>query len=43
VGIIVLPPRFKDEPLLLEISTAMIATAPMAPAPIPAIKKLRFP
>ena len=43
VGIVVLIPRFDVEGLLLEISTAMIATTPMAAAPIPANKKLRFP
>ena len=43
VGIVVLPPRFSDEELLLEISTAMIATTPMPAAPIPAIRKFRLP
>jgi hypothetical protein len=38
----VLLPRFDVEGLLLEISTAMIATTPMAAAPVPANKKLRF-
>jgi hypothetical protein len=43
VGIVVLLPRFDDEVWLLEIITAMIATAPMAAAPMPPNKKLRFP
>jgi len=44
VGIVVLPPTlFKFELLLLEISTAMIATTPMAAVPMPANKKDRFP
>jgi len=34
---------FNAEPPLLEISTATIATAPMAAAPVPAIRKGRFP
>ena len=43
VGIVVLPPSCKFEPLLLEISTATIATTPMAAADIPAIRKFRLP
>ena len=44
VGSVVLPPTlFKVELLLLEIRTAMIATTPMAAAPMPATKKDRFP
>jgi len=44
VGKIVWPcPMFDDVPLWLEISTAIIATTPMAAAPIPANKKVRFP
>jgi hypothetical protein len=43
VGIVVLPPRFKFVLLLFEISTATIATTPMAAALIPAIKKFRLP
>jgi len=44
VGIVTLPPTFRKFVLpLLEISTAIIATAPMAAAPVPAIKKVRFP
>jgi hypothetical protein len=44
MGIVVLLPRFDEVVLLLlEISTAMIATTPMAAAPMPANKKLRSP
>jgi hypothetical protein len=44
VGAVVeLTPRFEEVLLLLEISTAMIATTPMAAAPMPANKKVRFP
>ncbi len=44
VGIVVsLPTLFRFELPLLEISTATIATTPMAAAPMPAIKKDRFP
>jgi hypothetical protein len=42
-SVVLLPTLFKVELLLLEISTAMIATTPMAAAPMPAIKKDRFP
>jgi hypothetical protein len=38
---LLLPPP--DAPVLLEISTAMIATTPMAAAPIPANRNVRFP
>jgi hypothetical protein len=38
-----LPTPGNDEPPLLEISTARTATTPMAAAPMPAIKKDRFP
>jgi hypothetical protein len=43
VGIVVLPPSCKDELLLFETSTAMIATTPTAAALMPAIKKFRLP
>ena len=43
VGAMTLGPVFDPEPLLLEISTAMIATTPMAAAPMPANKKVRLP
>lgn len=38
-----MPPFLKSELPLLEISTTTIATAPMAAAPMPPIKKVRFP
>jgi hypothetical protein len=43
VGATVLVPTVADWLLLLEISTAIIATMPMAAAPIPANKKVRDP
>jgi hypothetical protein len=43
VGIVVLPPFLRSELPLFEISTTTIATAPMAAAPIPPIRKVRFP
>jgi hypothetical protein len=43
VGATVLVPVFADWLPLLEISTAIIATTPMAAAPIPANKKVRDP
>ena len=43
VGSVMLGPGPSDGPLLLEISTATIATTPMAAAPIPANKKVRDP
>jgi hypothetical protein len=43
VGIVVLSPFLKIELPLLEISTTTIATAPMAAAPMPPIKKVGFP
>jgi hypothetical protein len=39
----VLVPEVADELPLLEISTAMIATMPMAAAPMPANKNVRDP
>jgi hypothetical protein len=42
-SVVLLPTPLRDELLLLEISTAMIATTPMAAAPMPANKKDRFP
>jgi hypothetical protein len=42
VGIVVLGPLLGGGPLL-EISTAMIATTPMAAAPMPANKKVLLP
>jgi hypothetical protein len=43
VGIVVLLPMFKDALWLFEISTATIATTPMAAAPIPATRNVRDP
>lgn len=43
VGTVVLVPIFAELLPLLEISTAIIATMPMAAAPIPANKKVRDP
>ena len=43
VGSVMLGPGPSGGLLLLEISTATIATTPMAAAPIPANKKVRFP
>ena len=44
VGSVVLvpPPSLEEVPLLLEISTAMIAMTPMAAAPMPANKNVRL-
>ena len=42
-GAVGLVPGVADEGPLLEISTAMIATTPMAAAPIPANKKVLLP
>jgi hypothetical protein len=42
-SVVLLPPPSLDEGLLLlEISTAMIATTPMAAAPMPANKNVRL-
>jgi hypothetical protein len=43
VGAVVLVPMFAELLPLLEINTAIIATMPMAAAPIPANKKVRDP
>jgi hypothetical protein len=43
VGAVVLPPGFAELLPLLEISTAIIATTPIAAAPMPANKKVRDP
>jgi hypothetical protein len=43
VGAVVLVPEFAELLPLLEISTAIIATTPMAAAPMPANKKVRDP
>jgi hypothetical protein len=43
VGAVVVAGGAADEGLWLESSTAIIATTPMAAAPIPANRKVRFP